>query len=64
MKSFATRGEPTPSLAKRPKVLFKDRPSSTTLSKRASLSDKHVKMGKDNQTNASGNNDLFSRINF
>lgn len=28
------------------------------------MSDKHVKMGKDNETNASGNNDLFSQINF
>ncbi|KAE8099532.1 hypothetical protein FH972_017508 [Carpinus fangiana] len=61
-QSFATRGEPTPSLAKRPKVPFKDRPSSTTLSKRASLSDKHVKMGKDNETNASGKGAPVSRI--
>ncbi|XP_062165691.1 uncharacterized protein LOC133872246 isoform X2 [Alnus glutinosa] len=61
-QSFATRGEPTPSLAKRPKVLFKDRPSSTTLSKRASISDKHVKMGKDNGSNASGKGAPLSRI--
>lgn len=47
MKSFASRRESTSSLAKRPMVLVKDTPSSTPLTKRASLSNIHAKLGKD-----------------
>lgn len=63
MKSFVSRRDSTSSLAKRPMVLVKDTPSSTPLTKRASLSDNHAKLGKDAKS-ASGNYDLFSLINF
>ncbi|KAG2685718.1 hypothetical protein I3760_10G139300 [Carya illinoinensis] len=46
-QSFASRRESTSSLAKRPMVLVKDTPSSTPLTKRASLSNIHAKLGKD-----------------
>lgn len=57
MKSFAKRGEPA-SLAKRPKV-GKDSPSSTTLTKRASIGGHHVKIVKDDIRSAIGNYELY-----
>ena len=53
MKSFAKKGEPT-SLAKRPKV-GKDSPSSTTLTKRASIGGHHVKIVTDDARSTIGN---------
>ncbi|XP_041026704.1 uncharacterized protein LOC121266920 [Juglans microcarpa x Juglans regia] len=60
-QSFASRRESTSSLAKRPMVLVKDTPSSTPLTKRASLSDNHAKLGKDAKS-ASGRGAPVSKI--
>ncbi|KAL4605329.1 hypothetical protein ACB092_09G020800 [Castanea dentata] len=59
-QSFAKRGEPT-SLAKRPKV-GKDSPSSTTLTKRASLGGHHVKIVKDDARSAIGRGALVPKL--
>lgn len=59
MKSIAVRGGSISSLAKRPKAQVKDSPSSTALSKRASLGDNRVKMGNDNARSTRGNYYFF-----
>ncbi|XP_065617143.1 factor-induced gene 2 protein isoform X2 [Quercus suber] len=59
-QSFAKRGEPT-SLAKRPKV-GKDSPSSTALTKRASMGGHHVKIVKDDARSAIGRGALVPKL--
>ncbi|KAK9985451.1 hypothetical protein SO802_030402 [Lithocarpus litseifolius] len=59
-QTFAKRGEPT-SLAKRPKV-GKDCPSSTTLTKRASMGGHHVKIVKDDIRSAIGRGAIVPKL--
>lgn len=55
VQPVSAKRESTSSLHKPPKTQNRANPASTGLTKRASLSNNHVKIEKDNAKNASGN---------